>query len=111
MFKEEKTTLIYFIRNPRLQINTPLYIRGVEIRPQKEIKILNIIIDLRLCFKNYIKKILIKGLIIVLAPKRMRILTPAAARQLFNAIVAPVIDYVLSVWMHTLGPATTKIIR
>ena len=37
--------------------------------------------------------------------------TTAAARQLFNATVAPVIDYASAVWMHTLGPATTKTIR
>ena len=67
--------------------------------------------DLRLRFKNHVKKILTKGLKVVLALKRMRTLTSAAARQLFNATVAPVINYASSVWMHTLGPTTTKTIR
>ena len=31
--------------------------------------------------------------------------------MLFNATVAPVMDYASSVWMHTLGPTTTKTIR
>ena len=56
-------------------------------------KILDVIMDSRLRFKNHVKKILAKGLKVVLALKRMRTLTSAAARQLFNAIVAPVIDY------------------
>ena len=55
------------------------------------------IMDSRLRFKNHVKKILTKGLKVVLALKRMRILTSAAARQLFNAIVAPVINYASSV--------------
>ena len=67
--------------------------------------------NLRLRFKNHVKKILAKGLKVVLTLKRMRTLTSAAARQLFNTIVAPVMNYVLSVWIHTLGPTTTKIIR
>ena len=33
MFKGEKTTLVHFMRNPRLQTDTPLDIRGVEVRP------------------------------------------------------------------------------
>ena len=41
----------------------------------------------------------------------MRILMPTVAHQLFNVIVAPVINYISLVWIHTLGPAITKIIR
>ena len=80
-------------------------------RPQEETKILGVIMDSRLRFKSHVKKILTKGLKVVLALKRMRTLTLAAARQLFNATVAPVIDYASSVWLHTLGPTTTKTIR
>ena len=111
IFKGEKTALIYFIRNFRLQTNIPLDIKGVEVSPQEEIKILGIIMDLRLRFKNYIKKILIKGLKVVLTLKQIRTLISVAAHQLFNNIVAPVIHFVLLVWMHTLRPIITKIIR
>ena len=41
----------------------------------------------------------------------MRALSPPTARQLFVAIVAPVINYALSIWIHTLGPLKTKVIR
>ena len=41
----------------------------------------------------------------------MRALSPSTARQLFTATVAPIIDYASSIWMHTLGPSITKVIR
>ena len=41
----------------------------------------------------------------------MRALSPLTAHQLFTAIVAPVINYASLIWMHTLGPSTTKVIR
>ena len=110
-FEGEKTALVHFTRNPRLQSTTPLDIRGVEVRPQEETKVLGMVIDSELRFKNHIKKVSIKGLKAVLALKRMRTLTCAAARQLFNTTVVPIIDYASSVWMHILGPATTKTIR
>ena len=80
-------------------------------RPQEETKILGVVMDSELRFKNHIKKMLNRGLKAVLTLKQMRTLTTAAARQLFNAIVAPVINYVSAVWMHTLGLVTTKAIK
>jgi hypothetical protein len=35
-----------------------------------------------------------------MALKRLKMLSPSAARQLFGAMVAPVIDYASNVWMH-----------
>ena len=49
--------------------------------------------DSELRYKNHIKKVSGKGLKAVLALKRMRALTPSAARQLFSATVTPVVDY------------------
>ena len=74
-------------------------------------KILGVIMDLQLRFKTHIKKTSSKGLKAALALKRMHALTSASARQLFNATVAPVVDYASAIWMHAVGPATTKTIR
>ena len=41
----------------------------------------------------------------------MRILISVAAHQLFNTIVVPIVNYILSVWIHTLGLVTTKTLR
>ena len=69
MFKGEKTALVYFTRNSRLQSTILLDIKGAEVRSQEEIKILEIIMDLGLRFKNYVQKILVKGLKVVFTLK------------------------------------------
>ena len=52
-----------------------------------------------------------RGLKAILALKRVRALIPAAARPLFNATMAPIINYASSVWMHIQGPASTRTIK
>ena len=69
------------------------------------------VIDSELRYKNHVKKISNKGLKTALTVKQMRVLSPTTARQLFIATVAPVIHYASSIWMHTVGPSTTKVIR
>ena len=110
-FEGEKTALIHFIKNCKLESNLPVNIKGTEVLLKDEVKILGVIMDSGLRFKNHIKKISGKGLRAALALKRMRALTPLAARQLFNATVVPVIDYASSIWMHAVGSATVKTIR
>jgi len=44
-----------------------------------------------------------KGLAAALALKRLKMLSPQTARQLFVATVAPVMDYAANVWMHACG--------
>ena len=92
-FKGEKTALIYFIRNPRLRSNKPLNIKGADIQPQNKTKILGVVMDSELRYKNHIKRISNKGLKAALALKQIRALSPPIACQLFITIVAPVINY------------------
>ena len=110
-FEEEKTALVHFTRNCNLQSNTPITIKGTEILPKSETKVLGVIMDSGLRFKNHIQKISNKGLRAVLALKRMRAMTSPTARPLFNATVAPVIDYASSIWMHAAGSVSTKTFR
>ena len=42
-FKDKKTALIYFIRNSRLQGNSPINIKDSEVLPCTEIKILGVL--------------------------------------------------------------------
>jgi hypothetical protein len=44
-----------------------------------------------------------KGLAAALALKRLKMLSPRTARQLFVATVAPVMDYAANVWKHVCG--------
>jgi hypothetical protein len=56
--------------------------------------------DSALRYRIHIARTATKGLNAALALKRLKMLSPVSARQLFNATVAPVIDYASNVWMH-----------
>ena len=51
-FKGEKTALVYFVKNPRLQGSSSLYTRSVEVRLQEEAKVLCVIMDSGLHFNQ-----------------------------------------------------------
>ena len=78
-FESKKTALVHFIRNSRLQSSNLISIKGIEVSPCKETKILGVLMDSDLRYKNHIKKVSGKGLKAALALKRMRALTPSAA--------------------------------
>ena len=56
--------------------------------------------DTKLKYKEHIAEAAAKGLEAVLELRRLKGLSPATARQLFTATVAPVVDYASNVWMH-----------
>jgi hypothetical protein len=86
--------------------------KGIAIPPILEAKILGVFIDSKLQYKKHIAKTATKGLKAALALKRLRMLSPSTAQQLFNATVAPVMDYASNVWMHTVKePAMTMLNR
>ena len=71
-----------------------------EICPTTEVKILGVIMDTRLRFKTHILRTANRGLQAALALKRLHMLSPTAARQLFQATVTPVVDYASTIWVH-----------
>ena len=110
-FKEGKTVYIYFTRNARLLKDEPINVKGANKASQQEVKILGVLMDLCLRYKDHKAKIGTKGLKAAMALKRIRSLTPLTARQLFHATVAPVINYASTIWAHTLGPSADKIFQ
>jgi hypothetical protein len=75
-------------------------VKGKAVSPKPEAKILGVIMDSGLRYKNHIARTATKGLNAALALKRLKMLFPSSARQLFNATVALVMDYASNVWMH-----------
>lgn len=65
--------------------------------PKEHIKILGILIDTRLKYKEHIARAASKGLEAAIELRRLRGLSLATARQLFTLTVAPVIDYASNV--------------
>ena len=105
-FEGEKTALVHFTRNKVRATSAPLTVKGEEVVPTDTAKILGVVMDTELRYKQHIAKAATKGLRAAMALKRLRLASPSTARQLFVATVAPVVDYASSVWMHSCNGAS-----
>jgi hypothetical protein len=106
-FESDKTVLVHFTRNSARTDERPITIKGQEIRPAARAKILGVVMDSELRYKEHIAKAATKGLNAAMALRRLNGLSPATARRLFEATVAPVVDYASGVWMHACGSLAT----
>jgi ribonuclease HI len=102
-FEGEKTILIHFTRRTDRTSTTPVTIKGETVTPSNTAKILGVIMDAELRYTQHIANAATKGLRAAMALRRLRMVSPSTARQLFGATVAPVIDYASNVWMHSCG--------
>ncbi|EAQ84441.1 hypothetical protein CHGG_08455 [Chaetomium globosum CBS 148.51] len=102
-FEGEKTAIIHFTRNMERFSEQPFSVKGEVVKPKESAKILGVVMDRELRYKQHIARTAAKGLAAALALKRLKMLSPRTARQLFVATVAPVMDYAANVWMHACG--------
>ncbi|KAJ5544108.1 hypothetical protein N7494_005387 [Penicillium frequentans] len=72
-------------------------IKGQTVVPKDHVKILGVLMDTRLKYKEHIARAASKGLEAAMELRRLRGLSPATARQLFTSTVAPVVDYASNV--------------
>jgi ribonuclease HI len=99
-FEVDKTAIIHFTKNARKFNNDPFTIKGRVIYPTDHVKILGVIMDTRLNYKQHLARAASKGLEAALELTRLKGLSTAVARQLFSATVTPAVDYASNVWMH-----------
>ncbi|KAK8070343.1 hypothetical protein PG994_006959 [Apiospora phragmitis] len=99
-FEADKTAIIHFARKPYKDDSEPFVIKGRTVQPKDHVKILGVIMGTKLKYKEHIARAATKGLEAVMELRRLKGLSPATARQLFTATVAPVLDYASNVWMH-----------
>lgn len=102
-FEGDKTTIIHFTRDARRTSDTPFVIKGEEVKPAQSAKILGVVMDAELRYKEHIARTAAKGLAAAMCLKRLKMLAPSTARQLFTATVAPTMDYASTVWAHACG--------
>lgn len=96
----EKTAIIHSTRKAYKANLEPFTIKGQVVRPRNSIKILGVIMDTKLKYKEHIARVASKELEALMELRRLRGLSPLTARQLFTSTVAPVVDYASNVWMH-----------
>jgi len=99
-FEGSKTVIQHFTRDSRRTDTLPFRIKGQEVVPKEEVKVLGVVLDSGLRYKKHIANAATRGLRAAMALKRLRLLSPSISRRLFGATVAPVIDYASSVWTH-----------
>lgn len=101
-FEGDKTTLIHFthFRNTK-KIAQPLQALRVGeavVAPSQSAKILGVIFDRELNFKEHVARAAKRGWKGVQALTRLKGIRPATARQLYNATVTSKIDYAATIW-------------
>ncbi|KAM4067345.1 endonuclease-reverse transcriptase domain-containing protein [Hirsutella rhossiliensis] len=92
-FEADKTSVIHFTRIAERDTDEPLTVKGKEIKPEKSVKLLGVVMDKALRFKEHIARAAAKGLAAAMCLKRLKMASPRTARQLFVATVAPTMDY------------------
>jgi hypothetical protein len=79
-FEGDKTSLVHFTRDPRRTDMVPVMMKGKPVAPKSNAKILEVIIDPELRFKEYIANAATKGLNAVMVLKRLRMTSPSTVR-------------------------------
>ncbi|KAM4067985.1 reverse transcriptase (RNA-dependent DNA polymerase) [Hirsutella rhossiliensis] len=81
--RDEKTSVIHFTRITERNSDLPLIIKGNDVKPKNNVKLLGVIMDKALRFKEHIARAAAKGLAAAMCLKRLRMASPRTARQLF----------------------------
>ena len=76
---------------------TLFIIKGKTVVLEYTAKILGVIIDAELWYKQYITKAATRGLIAAIVLKKLQMVSPLTIRQLFRATVVLVINYALNI--------------
>jgi len=71
---------VHFIKNADRTNTTPFIIKGKIVTLGHIAKILGVVIDIELRYKQYVVKAATKGLIAAMALKRLRIVSPLTTR-------------------------------
>ncbi|EFY84914.1 reverse transcriptase, putative [Metarhizium acridum CQMa 102] len=95
-FKANKTAVIHFTRTASRSSDDAYLIKGKEVKPKSSVKVLGVVMDTNLRYKEHMTRAAAKGLAAALCLRRLKMLSPRTARQLFVSTVAPVVDYASS---------------
>ena len=103
VFNLEKTILVHFTRNKTKLLeedraSTYIQFGQEKVKAQLEVKILGVVLDQRLSYRQHIAQATKRGIKAALVLKRLKNLKPEVTRQLFVSTIAPVVDYASPIW-------------
>lgn len=105
-FAAEKTELIHITRKRKEQRQGELVMHGNTIKPSIAAKLLGVIFDHELRWKPHVQQTIKRATKVNIALGGLRHLRPEQMRQLYEACVAPVIEYASTVWHDPLRDKT-----
>ena len=79
-FEGDKTSPVHFTRDPSRADMVPLVVKGEPFLPKSNAKILGVIVDRELRYKEHIANAATKGLNAAMVLKRLRMASPSTAR-------------------------------
>ncbi|CDM38479.1 Probable transposable element [Penicillium roqueforti FM164] len=98
-FKAEKIAIIHFAPKIYKLDYKSFIIKEQTVVSKEHVKILGVLMDTRLKYKEYMARAVSKGLEVAIELRRLYGLSLVTARQLFISTVALVIDYASNVWI------------
>lgn len=105
-FAAEKTELIHLTRNKREQGKGQIIMNGKVIEPSTTAKLLGVIFDQELRWKEYVQQTIKRATKVNIALSGLRQLRPEQMRHLYQACITPVVDYASTVWHNPLKDKT-----
>jgi hypothetical protein len=75
--------VLHFTRNKARASTAPFTIQGQAVQPRGSAKILGVVMDTELRYKEHMARAATRGLRAAMALKRLRMLSPSTARQLY----------------------------
>ena len=105
-FAAEKTELIHITRKRSEQCQGQITMNGTAITPSATAKLLGVIFDHELRWKEHVQQVVKRATKVNIALGGLRQLRPEQMRQLYEACVAPIIEYASTVWHDPLRDKT-----
>jgi ribonuclease HI len=105
-FAAEKTELIHFTRNRKEQCQGQIVMNSNVITPSTTTKLLGVVFDHELRWKDHVQQVVKRATKVNIALGGLRQLRPEQMRQLYEACVAPVLEYASTVWHDPLRDKT-----
>jgi len=85
------------MRNEGQSSSILLVINRESITLSNTVKILEVLMDLKLCYTQHIAKAAMKGLDATMTLRQLCLVSSLTARQLFKAMIASVVDYTFNI--------------
>jgi ribonuclease HI len=97
-FAAEKTELIHITRKRGVHLQGQITFDGTDVKPSPTAKLLGVIFDQGLRWKEHVQQAIKRATKTTIALSGLRHLRPEQMRQLYQACVAPIVDYASTVW-------------